>query len=231
MNRISHAFARIVSKLVNRRLRFESRRDGQLGVGRDVEGLHHVEFAGNNAVGRGTIFANSVKVGYGSTIGANNYLNGPISIGNYCQLAPSVGIYGKDHPTTYPTTYVNQRMFNGRLAEHANTAEVQVGHDVWIGHGAVLLRGVTVGDGAVIGAGAVVTTSIPAYGIAVGSPARVIKYRFTPEVIDLFQRLKWWSLPGERLEQLEGLFNTDFAREPERGAELLRDALRRVGGM
>ena len=44
-----------------------------------------------------------------------------------------------------------------------------------IGIGAIIMPGVTIGEGAVIGAGAVVTKDIPAYSIAVGVPARVIK--------------------------------------------------------
>lgn len=49
--------------------------------------------------------------------------------------------------------------------------------DVWIGAHAVVLPGVTIGKGSVIGAGAVVTSDIPAYSVAVGIPARVIKSR------------------------------------------------------
>jgi len=49
--------------------------------------------------------------------------------------------------------------------------------DVWIGAHAVIMLGVTVGKGSVIGAGAVVTNDIPAYSVAVGVPARVIKSR------------------------------------------------------
>lgn len=45
-----------------------------------------------------------------------------------------------------------------------------------IGIGAIILPGVTIGEGAVIGAGAVVTKDIPPYSVAIGVPARVIKY-------------------------------------------------------
>lgn len=54
---------------------------------------------------------------------------------------------------------------------------ITLGDDVWIGANSVILPGVTIGRGAVIGAGAVVTKDIPEYAIAVGNPARVIKYR------------------------------------------------------
>lgn len=56
-------------------------------------------------------------------------------------------------------------------------APIQVGNDVWIGAQSVILRGVTIGDGAIIGANSVVTKDIPAYSVAVGSPAKVIRLR------------------------------------------------------
>jgi acetyltransferase-like isoleucine patch superfamily enzyme len=54
---------------------------------------------------------------------------------------------------------------------------VKIGNDVWIGAGCSILPGVTIGNGAVIGARAVVTKDIPENAIAVGVPAKVLKYR------------------------------------------------------
>jgi len=46
-----------------------------------------------------------------------------------------------------------------------------------IGIGAIIMPGVTIGEGAIIGANAVVTKDIPPYSLAVGVPARRIRYR------------------------------------------------------
>jgi len=54
---------------------------------------------------------------------------------------------------------------------------ISIGNDVWIGAHSVVLPGVTIGEGAVIGAGAIVTRSVPPYAVAVGVPAKVIRYR------------------------------------------------------
>lgn len=53
---------------------------------------------------------------------------------------------------------------------------VKIGNKVWIGEGACILPGVTIGNGVVIGAGAVVTHDLPDNTIAVGVPARTVKY-------------------------------------------------------
>lgn len=52
---------------------------------------------------------------------------------------------------------------------------VIIGKNVWIGDKATILSGVTIGDGAVIAANSVVTKNIPAYSIACGNPAKILK--------------------------------------------------------
>jgi hypothetical protein len=59
-----------------------------------------------------------------------------------------------------------------------------------------------VGTGAVIGAGAVVSRDIPPYAIVVGNPARVVRYRFPPDVVDRLLASRWWDLSDEALECL-----------------------------
>ncbi len=61
--------------------------------------------------------------------------------------------------------------------------DVIVEEDVWIGMNVTLLPGVTIGRGAIIGASSVVTKSIPPYAIAVGNPAKVIKFKWPIEDI------------------------------------------------
>ena len=53
---------------------------------------------------------------------------------------------------------------------------VHIGNNVWIGQNACIMPGVTIADGAIIAANSVVTHDIPAYSVAAGAPAKVIKH-------------------------------------------------------
>ncbi len=67
--------------------------------------------------------------------------------------------------------------------------DVHIEEDVFVGANVIILKGVTIGRGAIIGAGSVVIKSIPPYAIAVGNPAKVVKYRFTPEEIEKHEKI------------------------------------------
>jgi acetyltransferase-like isoleucine patch superfamily enzyme len=70
---------------------------------------------------------------------------------------------------------------------------IRIGNDVWIGLNATLMDNITIGHGAVVGACAVVTKDVPPYAIVVGNPAKIVKYRFSPEIIERFLRIEWWN--------------------------------------
>ena len=82
------------------------------------------------------------------------------------------------------------------------TRPVTIGHDVWIGLNAVIMDGVTIGDGAVVGTNAVVTKDVPPYAIAVGLPAKVLRYRFDENTIARLQKSRWFDRDIAFIKQL-----------------------------
>lgn len=88
-----------------------------------------------------------------------------VTIGDDCFIGPNVSIYTACHSTD-PV----ERNTGREWAEPVN-----IGNSVWIGGSVTILPGVSIGDGCTIGAGSVVTRDIPAYCVAAGNPARVIK--------------------------------------------------------
>ena len=91
--------------------------------------------------------------------------------------------------------------------------KLEIGNDVWIAANVVITEGLKIGDGAVIGAGAVVTHDIPPYAIVGGVPAKVIRYRFTKEMIDELLKIKWWDFTEEQLQKAFPLFQKELDTE------------------
>lgn len=141
--------------------------------------------------------------------------------GRFCSLAD--GIYfsmGGNHPVKSVTTLpidvpgIVKSIFGAVRPNlqavpdvRINRRQIIFGHDVWIARGVTIMGGVKIGNGAVIGAKAVVAKDIPPYAIAVGNPARVIKYRFDAETIKKFLAVKWWNWSLEKIADNFPLMN------------------------
>lgn len=114
----------------------------------------------------------SIRIGSHTQIGDNSILysfqGGGIEVGDNVWFAPNCYVVDCDHCIKKDILIRHQ----GALVK-----PVHIGNDVWLGNGVTVLKGVSIGDGAVIGAGSVVTKDIPENAIAVGVPAKVIKYR------------------------------------------------------
>lgn len=147
-------------------------------------------------LGRGAaIYSNTMfDLGPGACVemGAFSMLNGVAII---CDEAIHIGDYGliswnvvlMDNyraPTSIPKrrAYLDALLSNEPRVMDLQTLPrpVTIGANVWIGHDSVVLPGVSIGTGSIIGARSVVSDSIPDFGIAVGNPARVIRYLEAP---------------------------------------------------
>lgn len=173
-------------------------------------GIKNVTFEGRNAVPHGCNFSGKVTIGFATTLGYNNFIHGDVSIGKYCQIGVDVGIFAKNHPTNYMSTYINKNLFNGELKNIRQENKIVIGNDVWIGHNVIIVGNVTIGNGAVLAAGSVITKDVPCYAIVGGVPAKVIKKRFSDEIIEEIEKLNWWNFSEDELEKIKPLFFKDF---------------------
>ncbi|WP_172855677.1 CatB-related O-acetyltransferase [Vibrio coralliilyticus] len=126
-----------------------------------------------------------------------------IEIGKYCSIADKVTILASgehyiDKVSTYP--------FHDRYPDPSDYKDTKtkgnviIANDVWLGYSSTILSGVKIGNGAVIAAGSVVVSDVPDYAVVAGIPARVIKYRFPPNIIDNLLTIEWWNWKPEKIQ-------------------------------
>lgn len=153
-------------------------------------------------------FLHHVELGNYSYIARNaNATN--VKIGKFCSIGPNfccgLGLHPTNGISTAPMFYSKAKQNGTSLVEEVVYEEQEpttIGNDVFIGANVTIIDGATIGDGAVIGAGAVVVKDIPPYAVAVGVPAKVIKYRFDQDIIDKLLKLQWWNWSDDELQKV-----------------------------
>lgn len=130
------------------------------------------------------------------------------SVGPFCSIASKVTVGGARHPMEYVSTspvFLHHRdSVKTKFARHRYEwrAKTTIGSDVWIGENALIKGGVTIGHGAVVGMGSVVTKDVPAYAVVAGNPAKIVRMRFEPDVVDALLKMQWWNYTDAELLRL-----------------------------
>ena len=132
------------------------------------------------------------------------------TVGRFANIAAMTRI----GPTDHPFTHAAQHHFLYRSSYYWDDAEddpahftaraarrTTLGPDCWIGHGAIIKPEVTLGPGTIVAAGAVVTRDVDPFMIVAGCPAKPLRARFAPAIIDRLLTLSWWDWDHARLRQ------------------------------
>lgn len=126
----------------------------------------------------------SIVIGPGTTIQRRSTINGNVTLGAECIVAPNVFISSGTHPFRLaPELSIREqerRVAAGQLPQAGLDKPIVIGDDCWLGANVVVCPGVTIGKGSVVGANSVVTRDIPPQTVAAGSPARKIGDRNSP---------------------------------------------------
>lgn len=173
--------------------------------------LKNVTMGAYSAIGEHTVFSDS-QIGAYSYISSNCVMYNA-EIGKFCSIAANVKIGLGKHPvdfiSTSPVFYSLNKQCGKSFTDRSLFKEGEdtyIGNDVWIGTNVIILDGIKIGDGSIIGAGSVVTKDVEPYTIVAGIPAKLIKKRFSEEVVGKLQSLKWWNWEEEKLIRNLALF-------------------------
>ena len=171
----------------------------------------------------GFLKAQSIETREGLEVGEGTLYNGhirikgvsPVKIGKYCAIAENLHIISSSHDYSYPVLQNSfmEKFFGINHEKNPDNIEknkVTIGNDVWFGDNCIVVPGVTIGNGCIIAAGAVVTKDIADYSVAGGVPAKVIKKRFSDDIIALLLEIKWWDWPEEKIKRNKAFFTTNL---------------------
>ncbi len=138
-----------------------------------------------------------------------SFMGDKLIIGKFCAIARDVRFImnGANHMLSGFSTYPFSLFGNGweritpETGDLSDKGDTIIGNDVWIGYDSLIMPGVKVGDGAIIAARSVVVNDIAPYTIVGGNPAKPIKQRFSPEVINGLLEIKWWDWDVEKISR------------------------------
>ena len=175
---------------------------------------------------------NGTRIGCGSYFSFNKKMFKHISsIGRFCSISSSAIIQG-DHSMNRITTsslyplltkeaeYVKDTAASDKDPRGTNRT-LSIGNDVWIGANVLInaSKVAKIGDGAIIGANSLVLEDVPPYAIVYGTPAKIQRFRFSPDQIEVLLNVKWWEWDKDALNtNIEllmnpGMFFKEFGNE------------------
>ncbi|MUJ25509.1 CatB-related O-acetyltransferase [Aliivibrio fischeri] len=134
-----------------------------------------------------------------------------LHIGDYVCIAAEVIILmggNHNHRTDWFCLYPFMDFIDDSYASKGDT---RIHDGAWLGMRSMIMPGVTIGEGAVIAANSVVTKDVEPYSVVAGSPAKHVKYRFEPSVIEELLSFKVYDWPTDKFNSLKPhLCSPDF---------------------
>lgn len=142
------------------------------------------------------------------------YTTHNVQIGSFNSLAAGIEFcMGINHAYSNLCMGVSKLFDDKPSASSFNQkGQIIIQNDVWIGHNCTIMPGVIIHNGAVVAANSHVVKDVPPYAIVGGNPAKIIKYRFSQELIDKLLTIQWWNWSNDEIKNNIKYFNEDIAK-------------------
>ncbi|MBW8016118.1 MAG: CatB-related O-acetyltransferase [Planctomycetes bacterium] len=148
-----------------------------------------------------------------------------LTVGNMCAFGKNCSIIVDGEHTNHRLINLELNAFPYPFSLLKQTAQIDstvtckgktvIGSNVVISSGATILSGVKIGNGVVIGADALITKDVPDFAIVGGNPARVLRYRFSENIIGKLLEIRWWDFEFKflfaRLAKIQKMPIDEFA--------------------
>jgi len=167
-------------------------------------------------------------VGYGSKIKFDNNSQ-KLIIGNYFAGGWNTKfVLNGMHNTNTPSQSVLGTIPGMKSQPVENLGDTILHHDIWFGDEVFVMGGVKINTGCVVGACSVIPPrkELESFGVYVGQPAKLIKFRFSEEIIDLLIKLAWWHKPLAWLHANHEFMHLDLNADKGKSIEVLKELLR-----
>ncbi|EGU44459.1 acetyltransferase [Vibrio ichthyoenteri ATCC 700023] len=140
----------------------------EITIGNQCRISGHTTFSGRSQTKQpALIVGNNVDIGWQSTIAVGK----KVVIEDNVRIASGAFIFG------YSGHALDAQLrAQGAADDDANVGDVTIKRDAWIGTNVTICPNVTVGEGTIVGTGSVVTHDLPDFVVAVGNPAKVVRY-------------------------------------------------------
>ena len=85
--------------------------------------------------------------------------------------------------------------------EYHKGERITIGNDVWLGRNVIITNDANIGNGVIAAAGAVITKDVPDYAIVAGVQARILRFRYKPDQIEVLNKIKWWDWSDDKIRE------------------------------
>lgn len=126
--------------------------------------------------------------------------------------------------STYMFSALDMGMNNACPPQYADSI---IKNDVWIGDETMMLGGGIIENGCIVGARSLLPPNFRSepYGIYAGSPARLIRFRFSEKVREALLCLAWWEMPLTWIRDNNGLFLQDMTTDEVKALEIITELM------